>query len=63
MATPLVQLLEQVQDNLEGGNNAAARGQLGAFIRQVEALVRRGRLSPSDGQTLTDLAEALAVAL
>jgi FIMAH domain-containing protein len=58
-AVPLTQLLEQVQDSLDRGSNAAADGQLESFVRQVEALVRSGRLSSSDGQQLIDLAEEL----
>ncbi len=43
--------------SIEGGNANAALGQLGAFNNQVEALVKSGKLSAADGQTLLSLAD------
>ncbi len=59
-ARPLVQLLEQVRDSLDRDRHAAARGQIGSFVRQVRALVRSGRLSSDDGDVLIGLADGLA---
>jgi len=48
---------------LGSGNRAPAAGQLNAFINEVNALVRSGRLSPQQAQPLIDAAEAALAGL
>lgn len=45
------------------GNTTAAKGQIGAFVNQVKALVKSGRLSSSEGQALIAAANAVIAAL
>lgn len=45
--------------SLERGNAESARGQLGAFVNQVEALVASGRLTAAQGEALTDAANRI----
>jgi hypothetical protein len=41
----------------------AAIGQLGAFVRQVEALMRKSTLTAAEGQALIDAAQDIIAAL
>ncbi|HEU4641169.1 MAG TPA: DNA/RNA non-specific endonuclease [Gemmatimonadaceae bacterium] len=48
--------LSAARQQLESGNAHGARGPLGAFRNQVEALVRSGRLTAAEGASLETLA-------
>jgi hypothetical protein len=51
--------LQAALQQLERGNTHAAANQVNAFINQVEALVRAGKLSPQHGQPLIDAARTI----
>lgn len=55
----LLSTVQAAQRSLNRGNAAAARGQLGAFVNQVRALSRSGRLAPDAAATLIALAQQL----
>lgn len=57
--TALTSKLAAAAKSLDKEKNKIAAYQLGAFINQVEALVRSGRLSAEDGQTLIDWAQGI----
>lgn len=60
-ANALTTKLERALDSLARGNERAATNQIGAFINQVEALVRSGRITAEEGDALIAAAqEALA---
>ena len=48
----LVATLEAAERQLEKGNTTAAANQLQAFLNQVDALVRSGRMSASQADAL-----------
>ena len=54
---------EALANKLEYKNPTSAAGRIGAFMNQVNALVRSGRLSQEDAQALLDAAEALIQSL
>jgi N-formylglutamate amidohydrolase len=58
-ATSLAAKLDAAARQLERGNENAAEGQLGAFVNEVEALVRSDRLAAADAATLTGLAQRI----
>jgi CSLREA domain-containing protein len=58
-ANPLIGKLEQVLAKLEGEQTAAACGQLGAFINQVNAYISNGTLTAAEGQALIDAVNAV----
>jgi hypothetical protein len=58
-ANSLTAKLRAALQQLERGNTTAAGGQVRAFINQVQALVRSGRLSPAQGQHLIDGANSV----
>jgi hypothetical protein len=62
-AAGLLDKLDAVADDLAKGKVQPVRNKLTAFIREVESLVRDGRLGADDGQALIDAASALGVAL
>lgn len=62
-AQGLVAKLDGVQRNLAKGNVTAARNQLTAFIREVEAAVSSGELSTEAGQALIDSANRVLAGL
>lgn len=62
-ANALSATLDAAARSLAAGNEDGARGQLGAFLNQVEALVRSRRLSAADGASLTELAERIRALL
>jgi probable HAF family extracellular repeat protein len=55
--------LDQVARLLERGKHKTAGNVLGAFVNQVEALIRSGRLARSDGQPLRDAASCIIARL
>ena len=55
--------LQMALRQLERGHVQPAVNQINSFIRQVEALIRRGRLSPEQGQPLIDAAMRILVSL
>jgi hypothetical protein len=55
--------LEAAEASIERGNTNSAFNQLGAFINEVEALVRSGRLTSDMGQMLIDLARTAQAGL
>ncbi len=55
--------LSAVMQQMDRGNARAASNQLQAFINQVEALVRGGRLTPAQGEFLIQSARAISAAL
>ncbi len=57
--TALTSKLDAAAKSLEKGKNKTATNQLRAFINQVKALVRSGRLSAEEGQTLIDWAQGI----
>ena len=58
-ANSLTAKLRAALQQLERGNTTAAGGQVRAFINQVQALVRSGRLSSAQGQHLIDGANSV----
>lgn len=58
-AEPLLKNLDAAQSSIERERYEAAAGQLGAFINQVEALVRSRRLDPNSGAELVAVTEAV----
>jgi parallel beta-helix repeat protein len=62
-ATALSAQLDAALRSLEGGNRTAAIHQLEAFVAYVEALVRGGQLSGSDGDALIAQAHAVLAQL
>ena len=52
----MVEVLQQALANLQAGNNNQAIHLLEAFIRQVEAAVKGGRLTEAEGQKLINAA-------
>lgn len=55
----LLSKLEAAQQSLERGNRNAARGQLNAFINEVQALQRSGRLDAATADLLIAQAQAI----
>ena len=59
----LQEMLSQLEKMLEKGNNAAAETFIQNFIRRVEQLQRRGRLSDEHAEDLLASAEAILSSL
>jgi hypothetical protein len=55
----LTSKLDAAVRQIDRGNASAAINQLGAFINQVNALIRSGRLSPGEGQGLIGAADKI----
>jgi len=55
--------LNAAEAQIRRDNGVAAAGQLGAFINQLEALVRSGRLSADGAQPLIDTAKRIAASV
>jgi PKD repeat protein len=51
--------LRSASASIDRGNTAAANGQLGAFINEVNALVQSGRLTAAQGAALTAAAQTI----
>jgi DNA/RNA endonuclease G (NUC1)/PKD repeat protein len=51
--------LRAASASLDRGNPASAKGQLGAFIGEVQAMVQSGRLSQADGNALVAAAQRI----
>jgi large repetitive protein len=51
--------LRAASASLDRGNTAAATGQLGAFINEVQAMVQSGRLTPAQGDALVAAAQRI----
>jgi hypothetical protein len=62
-ANALVSKLDAAAARLEKGKPAEAVNVLNAFISQVKAMVRSGRLSEAEGQALIDAARAIIAQL
>jgi hypothetical protein len=62
-ANGLLASLRAAQNSLNRGNTQATCGQVGAFMNKAEPMIRNGRLSESDGQSLISTAEDLRTAL
>ena len=58
-SAPLVAKLDAAQRGIAQGRNRAASGELGAFVNQLESLVRRGVVSPAAAVPLLTRARAL----
>ncbi|HEX8183990.1 MAG TPA: NosD domain-containing protein, partial [Blastocatellia bacterium] len=58
-ANSLTAKLQTALQQLERGNTSAASNQLRSFINLVQALVRSGRLSPAQGQSMIDAASGV----
>ena len=63
LVTPLVAKLAAAMKQMERGNNTAALGPLGAFVNQVDAAVRSGRLATDVGVSLRGAAERIQAVL
>jgi len=48
--------LEGVIEKINKGNNQPACNKLGAYINEVDAFIRSGKLSLEEGQSLIDMA-------
>ncbi len=59
----LTSKLRAAEQSLGRGNRTAAINQLGAFINELEALARSGRLDPATAAALIDLTRALVGSL
>jgi len=55
----LIAKLKNALRSLDQGKKRPAINQLKAFVNNVEALIRSGRLSPDDGQQLINDANAI----
>jgi len=55
----LISQLQNIIDKINNGQIVAACNQLNAFIAQVTAYVNGGTLTPAEGQTLIDAAQAI----
>ena len=55
----LLQKLEAAQRSIARGDHAAADGQLGALVREVEALRKSGKLTPATAEKLRTCAQSL----
>jgi len=55
--TALRAKLNAATQSVGRGNAEAARGQIGATLNQIDALIRSGRLSPADAAALQDVLE------
>jgi hypothetical protein len=55
LATKVIAAIADVQK----GHDNAARGVLGAFINEVDAMERNGRLTPADAAALVNSAQAI----
>jgi sugar lactone lactonase YvrE len=62
-ANSLIVKLNTVTHNLNNGNTVSATNELGAFINEVEAYIKSGKLSSTEGQALIDAADAIKNAL
>ena len=58
-ARSLAAKLDAATQQVGRGRAVAAENQLGAFINEVNALVRAGRLSEPDGEALSELARRI----
>jgi probable HAF family extracellular repeat protein len=58
-ATALLASVHAAQASLARGDNNAAKGELGAFINKVNALIRSNRLSSADGGRLVSAAQSV----
>jgi hypothetical protein len=58
-ANALTSKLENSIKQMDRGNANAATNQLMAFINQVDALIKSGRLSQAQGQSLIDAANTI----
>jgi len=58
-ANPLLTKLDQVLNQLDAEQTAAACGQLDAFINQINAYIGSGTLTAADGQALIDATNAI----
>ena len=56
---PLQAKLTQATNAASAGNRTAASNMLGAFVNQVQALVKSGKLTAAQGQVLIDAARAI----
>jgi len=59
----LLARLREAENSLSEGRDATACYEVGLFIKQVQADVKRGTLTQTEGQTLIDAAGNLRVAL
>ena len=62
-ANALTGKLEGALDALARGNDRAAVNKIGAFINQVDALVRSGRITAEEGNALVTAAQAALEAM
>ncbi len=62
-ANSLIVKLNDVTKKINDGNTQAATNQLNAFINEVNADIKTGKLSSTDGQTLIDGANAVINAI
>jgi len=51
------------EDSVNGGRTATPCNEIGAFITEVQADIKRGALTQTEGQSLIDAAGNLQVAL
>ena len=63
MAGQLTASADGAATSLERGNETAAAGQLNAFIKQVQAEVRAGRMSAATGAELLAYAQRVLQAI
>ena len=59
----LIAKLQAAIDELNVGNNTDATDDLGAFINQLNALIRVGRVPAVQGQSLIDAANRIILAM
>jgi hypothetical protein len=62
-ASALLAKIKAAERSVAQGNTNAARRHLEAFVNDVEALVRKGELTPEQAQPLIDVANALLATL
>jgi hypothetical protein len=62
-AAGLLDKLDAVADDLAKGKSKPAHNKLTAFVREVESLVKDGRIAADHAQVLIDAANALVAAI
>lgn len=60
---PLLVKLEAARASLDRGNETPAKNQIGAFLNQVDAMVRTGQMTAAQGAALTAYANRILAAI
>ena len=58
-ANSFIAKLNAATQNMNAGNTVATTNELQAFINEVEAYIKSGKLSSAEGQALIDVADTI----